>query len=316
MIAQTRHAAAPGDFNESSYPVEITPEERTLGIRTKRYFDETLKRQTPWLIKGDRITVTKPASVSAKQETFPGGPLIEELRAQVIHAEQLAKERISPLLASVMFTFKRIEDKLPDFSGQSFGFFRNIWGISNSYHQWSYEENQHSDALGLVLECTGHETKESLDQDYYENLAKTWEPPFPTARMMVLYAAFQEQLTSLNYHALAKKAVEEGAPLVAEVLKLIARDESYHGGGYRAFSKIFHELDPEGTLCDTLHVASNFRMPAQHLMRNLKRNSLEIVRAGAFTKEMVSEDTIYRVLKGLGFVPEGLARKAADSYWS
>jgi hypothetical protein len=30
---------------------------------------------------------------------------------------------------------------------------------------------------------------------------------------------------------------------------------------------------------------------------------------------MVSEETIYRVLKGFGFVPEDSARRAADAYW-
>ena len=39
-------------------------------------------------------------------------------------------------------------------------------------------------------------------------------------------------------------------------------------------------------------------------MRDQKRNSVEIVRVGAFSKELVSEETIYRVLKGFGFVPE------------
>jgi hypothetical protein len=50
-------------------------------------------------------------------------------------------------------------------------------------------------------------------------------------------------------------------------------------------------------------------------MRDQKRNSIEIIRVGAFSKELVAEDTIYRVLKGLGFVPDSLARQAANSYW-
>src|SRR3981081_3446662 len=95
-----------------------------------------------------------------------------------ISTEALEKERISPLLGSVMFTFKRIEDKLADFSGRSYDLFRHIWGINNSYHQWSYEENQHGDPLGLILERTGHLTQADLQDNYYANLARTWEPPF------------------------------------------------------------------------------------------------------------------------------------------
>ena len=51
----------------------------------------------------------------------------------------------SPLLASVLFTFERIEDKLPDYTGLSYDLFRNVWRINTSYHQWGYEEQQHSE---------------------------------------------------------------------------------------------------------------------------------------------------------------------------
>lgn len=316
QIRQSAHASAPDAFDETSRLVEITPEEREIGIRTKRYFDRTLKRRPPWVIKAGEISILKPNREPSAQETNPGLPPLPTLLAHTISTATLEGERISPILASVLFTFKRIEDKLSDFSGRSGHFFRNVWGINNSYHQWSYEENQHSDAIGLILERTDSVSRKDLEDDYYENLARTWEAPFPTGRMMVIYAAFQEQLTSLNYHALVKRAMEEGARTVAEIMKLIAHDEAYHGGGYRAFAKIFAEVDLEGTIKDTLHVAKNFRMPAQHLMRDQKRNSIEIVRVGAFNKQMVSEETIYRVLMGLGFIPQHMARQAADSYWN
>jgi len=315
-LTQARHAAPPPDFDETSRAISITAEERWLGIKTKAYFDRTLKRTTPWLIKNAQIRILLPTAAPGPREAdslaAPPPPLAP---SRVISTEALEKETISPLLGSVMFTFKRIEDKLADFSGRSYDLFRNIWGINNSYHQWSYEENQHSDALALILERTGHLSQEVLQEDYYANLARTWEPPFPTARQMVLYAAFQEQLTSLNYRALAKRALEEGAPTAADIMTLIAQDEAYHGGGYRAFSRIYAASDLEGTIADAVHVGTNFRMPAQHLMRDQKRNSVEIVRVGAFSKELVSEETIYRVLKGLGFVPEAEARQAADQYW-
>jgi rubrerythrin len=315
-LTETRHAAPPPDFDETSRKVPITAEERVIGIKTKCYFDRTLKRTTPWLIKNAQIRILQPTAAPGPREADPlAAPLPPLIPSRLISTDALEKETISPLLGSVMFTFKRIEDKLADFSGRSYDLFRNIWGINNSYHQWSYEENQHSDALGLILERTGQRTQQALQDDYYENLVRTWEPPFATARQMVLYAALQEQLTSLNYRALAKRALEEGAPTVADIMTLIAQDEAYHGGGYRAFSRIYAESDLDGTIADAVHVGTNFRMPAQHLMRDQKRNSVEIVRVGAFSKEMVSEETIYRVLKGFGFVPERLARQAADKYW-
>jgi len=303
-------------FCEATDTVDITPDEREIGVRTKRYFDSTLKRRAPWLIKRGRIVVQKGSLSPTSLEDNPGSPPLPALVAGEIPCDQIEHEPISPLLASVLLTFKRIEDKLPDFSGRSYDFFRNVWGINNSYHQWSFEENQHSDAIALILERTGSMTRDQLVDDYYDNLARTWEPPFRTARRMVLYAAFQEQLTSLNYHALSRRAAQEGAATVAEVIKLIAHDEAYHGGGYRAFSRIYAEQDRDGTVADAVHVARNFRMPAQHLMRDQRRNSVEIIRVGAFSKEMVSEETILKVLLGLGFVPEQTARETADAYWA
>jgi hypothetical protein len=308
-----RHAAAPPDFDETTREVPITAEERTIGLKTKSYFDRTLKRTAPWLIKNGQIRVLRqsPSPIQGEAEA----PRASAATRGQISTDALEREVVSPLLGSVMFTFKRIEDKLADFSGRSYDLFRNVWGINNSYHQWSFEENQHSDALSLILERTGHLTRARIEDDYYDNLARTWEPPFPTARHMVLYAAFQEQLTSLNYQALAKRALEEDAPTVAQILTLIAQDEAYHGGGYRAFSRIYAEVDLDGTIADAMHVGGNFRMPAQHLMRDRNRNSVEIVRVGAFSKALVSEETIYRVLQGLGFVPDQLARQVADQYW-
>ena len=133
---------------------------------------------------------------------------------------------------------------------------------------------------------------------------------------MVLYAAFQEQLTSLAYHALARRAVAENAPTVATIVTLIAHDEAYHGGGYRAFSRIFAELDLPGTLADAEHVARNFRMRAEHLLRDGNQRGIDIIRDGTFNRQLASEETIYKMLKGLGFVPMDRARKVADDYWN
>jgi hypothetical protein len=98
-------------------------------------------------------------------------------------------------------------------------------------------------------------------------------------------------------------------------MALIARDEAYHGGGYRTFSRIFAEFDLPGTIADAEHVARNFRMPAQHLMRDGNQRGIDIIRVGAFNRQLVSEETIYKVLKGLSFVPVERARKVADEYW-
>ena len=63
----TNRARATEAFSEASFPVEITAEEREVGVQTYRYFMQRLKRAVPWLIKDDRIEVTK--------KTLAPGPL-------------------------------------------------------------------------------------------------------------------------------------------------------------------------------------------------------------------------------------------------
>ena len=295
--------------------VRIT-EEREVGVRTKRYFDRVLKRLPPWSIKQGTITISREQATSQSPEVHPFLAPFPASAARLIQLDTLTGEELSPLLESVILTFKRIEDKLADYSGRSYGLFRNIWGIDNSYHQWSYEENQHSDALALILERCGTVSRADLETDYYENLGTLWQPPFETPREMVIYAALQEQLTSLAYAALATRAIQEDAPTVAEIMKLVARDEAYHGGGYRVFTRIFAEIDLDGTIADVEHVARHFRIPVEHLLRNGKKPGIELMRAGAFNKSMLSEGTIYAVLKGLGFMSEQRVRVIADSYWT
>lgn len=305
---------SPG-FREETRPVVVTDEERLVGVEAKRIFDRQIKRITPWIVIEDKgLFILKPQRGAFDPADYTSDQL-RAISVEVITADAISREIIPQEVADVIFTFKRIEDKLPDFTGRSADLFRNYWGINNSYHQWTREEMEHSNAEALVLTATGSLTKEQIVEDYLDNLSRTWEAPFLTPRQMVLYAYFQELLTNRNYVAVSETLEKEGAANIATVMRIIAKDEAYHAGGYRKFAQIFAKFDLEGTIQDACYVALNFRMPAMHLMRDQKRDSLNIVRAGAFSKWMVSEETIFRGLKGLGFVAEEKARQIADSYW-
>lgn len=302
-------------FSEETHPVEITPEERYVGVRTKKVYDQEIKRPTPWIVKDGRLFLLRPQKGAFDTANYTPDQL-RTVSIEVITADQISRERIPQEVAEAIFTFKRIEDKLPDFTGRSAGLFRNYWGINNSYHQWSKEENEHSNAEALVLTATGALTQEQIVEDYLDNLSRTWELPFLTPRQIVLYAYFQENLTFRNYEGVAKAAEDEGAMMVAKVMRTIASDEAYHGVGYRKFAQIFAEFDLEGSIGDACYVAVNFRMPAMHLMRDQRKDTLNIIKVGAFNKRMVSEETIYRCLKNLGFVPDELCREVANNYWN
>jgi hypothetical protein len=314
MTSETRPGLPP--FNDAYRNVEITPEERFVGPRTLELFKREIIRPLPWSIKDGRIEVEgtpTPIEGIVLSTTFPGQSFSGDVRPHAIVTEGLERERITPELASVIAQFKMIEDYLPDFMGRATNLFRGNLGISASYNQWGREELQHSLAAGLILERTGHRTQEQLAEDQMAGLLKTWETPFPTARQVVLYAAFQELQTRDAYKALADRAMEEDAPITAGILRLISRDEAYHGGGYMKFARVYHEFDPEGTVADALHVAENFRMPALNLLPNQRvafRNALEV---GVYGGDM-GQETMFRALRGLQFVPLDQARQAAEAY--
>ena len=303
----------PEPYNDDALPVEITPQEEYIGMKTYTYFMSTLKRISPWFIGADRVEILKPSPsrLKAHPDSFIQAPNLKYPR---INLERLAKERISGDMARVIFGFKIVEDKLADYMGRATSLFRNYHGISRSYNQWGLEEGQHSDALGMVLIFTADMKPVGLEEQYYENLLRTWELPFKGPRKMVIYAALQELFTHVAYEALEQSALREDAPTVSEIMHLISKDEAYHGGGYRKFAELFAEIDPEGTRADTLHVAKHFLMPAQRLVPEVGRYFVSSRRVMGLSKQLVADAAIYEGVRRFGYMTEELARQAADEY--
>lgn len=306
-------------FNDHSENVQISAQEDRIGRKTQELFLKKLIREPAWSIRGDQITVLRPLDKHLIDDlhtrSIPGLPPTQVLREKAIVATGLENETISPELAGALEMFLAIENKLPDFMKLALQGYRKLTGLHQSSLQWGKEELQHGLALGLILKLTGHKTATELVEDYQENLKKTWENPFPSPREVIIYSAIQERGTHLNYRLLVERAKAEGAHTVAAILDLIAHDEAYHGGGYRGFVKIFYEEDPEGTVEDVLHVASNFKMPAQNLIPDKVRALRHLIRIAGSTsalKELIAEHTIFDSLTGFGFISEKDARRIAD----
>ncbi|MEO6508747.1 MAG: acyl-ACP desaturase [Patescibacteria group bacterium] len=308
-------------YNDESLNVEITPEEEYVGIQTYDYYETKLKRLPPWFIKpgNDRVLgrvdliSPRPSRMKKNPGSFVQMP---DSKYPSLNMEALAKEKISDDLARVLFGFKIVEDKLADYTGRAGDLFRNYHGISRSYGQWAVEEGQHSEGLQTILALCANTSVEAQEEDYYRNLTHTWEPPFETARQMAGYAAMQEIMTEYAYDVVENRAMEEGAPVTAEILYLIARDEAYHGGGYRKFVEIMAEVDPDGTRADMLYVAENFQMPAQKLIPPdiRKQYLVSSIKVGMNVRQMIRENVLRKVLNQFSFISPELANQAADNY--
>lgn len=323
----------PLEFSQASRKVTITEGELDFGRRTRRLFDTKLKRVTPWLVANGGIFVLDPNKKATRlvpvmlkdleaeeAQAFNSGHqladrrFIQSISLYEIPTARLEREHLGPITLQAISTFKGIEDKLPDFSRHAFSTFRNIRGLLDMYDQWSSEERQHSKALEISILKLSDKTGEELDREYEKRLQTTWEAPFLTARQMMIYALLQEAMTAQNYLVLAKRSEKDGSPTTAQILTIIAKDESYHSGGYHDVVEILYDMDLVGTKRDVLAVAFNFEMPAQHLMNDPVSDALSIVKSGAFGKKM-ARDVIYKTLKSLRFIAEEEARFVADNYW-
>lgn len=300
-----------------------TPLSEKKGDGTDRVGLHRLRRFHIEISRGRIRVGQKREADSAVMEESTGYDPIEEYYGRMIMLDGLRNETISPPLARMILRYKAIEDFLPDFMARSTELFRGNEGLSASYMQWGDEELQHSKAASIILQNTrtstgeiGHKTARELSDYRTEALKKTWELPFPTPRMIVAYAVFQEIMTRDAYFALADQAIKEGAPITADLLKLVGGDEAYHSGGYMRFLRLYREHDPAGTVIDTLHVARNFRMPSLNLVGFNEPEALEdAIAVGAYSNNY-GQGAIEEALQRLSFpeITDEVASGVAQDY--
>lgn len=304
-------------FNDRTETVIVTPEEEALGLDTYYAFTQKLIRPLPWTIKNNVVRYVGHDPVEEGMAYLKDKNEKPKLKVdkRVIRLDDLAKESIPQHLAYLLADFKMIEDKLPDFMGTATGLYRNVQGISRAYNQWGAEEGQHSDAIRMILLGTGHEEAINMDKAYYAELAKTWQLPFPTGRMMSAYAGLQEPRTKGYYEQLREVSLSTEAWNVSAMLNLILKDEGYHGGGFRVFGQVYDKYDHEGTVDDNCHVLENFRMPAQNLLKNRRRSLLAFARLEQLIDpEKEAIEQLVPALLATGFVPPERAWASGAKY--
>ena len=185
-------------------------------------------------------------------------------------------------------------------------------GLSNSHINWSYEELKHGRTLQLILERSGARTPDQTRRFRLDLARNQWTMPYPTARQMLIYAAFQEKETQRNYEHLRGVLASGGSFGAGQGLRIIGRDEAFHHAFYKDIVRMLIEYDEVGTAQDIELVAKSFRMPAQHLMPNMEERVRVMVRHKVFGKKQVRDEAIIPTIKAFGFRdPDELASVAS-----
>jgi hypothetical protein len=215
--------------------------------------------------------------------------------------EAIAREPLAEDTALMIESFFAVESFLPDFAEKGLGYYRTMVGMSNSHINWSYEELKHGRTLQLILERSGARTPEQT-RAFRLALARTaWTMPYPTARQMLIYAAFQEKETQRNYELLRGVLAAGGSFGAGQGLRIIGRDEAFHHAFYKDLVRMLLEHDEVGTAQDIQKVATSFRMPAQHLMPDMEQRVRVMVRNKVFGKKQVQNEAIIPTIKAFGF---------------
>ena len=213
----------------------------------------------------------------------------------------VAAQPLDDNLTMLIESFFAVESYLPDFASQGLGFYRRLLGLSNNHINWSYEELKHGRVLELVLERSGARSEKQVMDFRNELWRKVWTAPFNTARQMLCYAVIQEKATNRNYEQLKDLALKQGAEGAAVGIRYLARDEAFHHAFFRDATKLYLEYDEVGTAQDILHVAENFRMPAQHLLPNPSERIRNLARNRIVSRRQIREEAIIPSVKALGF---------------
>jgi acyl-[acyl-carrier-protein] desaturase len=213
----------------------------------------------------------------------------------------VAAQPIDANLAGLIESFFAVESFLPDFASQGLTFYRRLLGLSHNHVNWSYEELKHGRLLELILERSGARTPEQIAGFRRQLWRSVWTAPFDTARQMLCYAMIQEKATNRNYVQLREVALNQGAEAAAHGLAYLARDEAFHHAYFRDVIRLYLEYDEVGTARDLLHVANNFRMPAQQLLPDAGERVRQLARNRIVSRRQIREQVIGPIVQAVGF---------------
>ena len=210
-----------------------------------------------------------------------------------------------PDLALCAETFCGVEMYLPDYVSKGMEAVRESFGQSWFMSNWAYEESKHSIALREYLLRTGQRSEEEMNAYTDAIMARRWQKPFDTGRLMTIYGAIQEMTTFVIYNKQERMARERGDEILGEVYRLIARDEIAHTRFYEKVTALLLEDDPEGTKADLAWVFRHFTMPAYDLVPDYD-DRIRVMRTAGIDRGVFVKEVWLTILKRLGLTRHDL----------
>lgn len=222
--------------------------------------------------------------------------------------ENLTEEPGNEAMALCAETFCGVEMYLPDYIDGHLDLFRDNMARAWFGATWGYEESKHSLTLWRYLVKSGQRTDAQMHEMSQRVLSKKWQVPFETGRKMTAYGALQEMTTFIIYKKQQKLAEQRGHKVLADVYRVIARDEMAHAQYYEMILKHYLDDDREGTLKDISHVFYNFTMPAHDLLPDYQ-SRIEVMRTAGIDRGVFLTEVCAPLLKRLNLTRHDLPRQ-------
>ncbi|MBF6129578.1 acyl-ACP desaturase [Nocardia brasiliensis] len=201
-------------------------------------------------------------------------------------------------LATNAETFCGVELFLPDYLNTHLELFGRNYAQAWFAANWGYEESKHALVLREYLHRSGQRTQEQL-HDYADTvLAKRWERPYASPREMLIYGMIQELTTFVVYRSQRTLADETGHSVLADIYRIIGRDEMAHTKFYQHMVALLLDEDRTGTLVDLAHVLRTFRMPAEQLLPDPEARSV-LMRSTGINAQVYLRDIVAPTLSAL-----------------
>jgi acyl-[acyl-carrier-protein] desaturase len=221
--------------------------------------------------------------------------------------DALEREPRNDKLALCAETFCGVEMYLPDYIIGNLESVQGTFGRTWFGANWGYEESKHALALREYLRRSGHRTEAQMFDFEEKIFSRHWVRPFPGERQMTIYAAIQERTTFVIYKKQEKLCAAEGSNVLAQIYKLIARDEMAHTRFYEDMAEIHLAEDRAGTLADLAYVFRNFKMPAADLVPDYD-SRVEVMRTAGIDRGVFLTEVWAPTLKALKLTRHDLPR--------
>lgn len=212
--------------------------------------------------------------------------------------EKLDQSPRDERLALCAETFCGVEMFLPDYLRAHLDLLSGDYGRAWFAANWGYEEAKHSLVLREYLQRSEMRSEAQMFAYADDVLARKWIAPYSDGRQMTIYAAIQELTTFVIYRKQRLAAQQLGDAVLAEIYRLIARDEMAHSRFYQRMIQLHLADDNDGTRADLAHVLRTFRMPAHDLLADYAER-IAVMRAAGIDRSVFFSEVVLPLLSSV-----------------